>query len=145
MRSSTILAVSSFALACAAGCGRADDPAKAHADPATASAAVAASSAPTAQQVTQIVFIDKENCCECTKNRTDATWTALQTALGPGSHIQVTRVHLDTQPDLAKEYLRSKPLMVPPGIYFMSLKGDLVEMLQGEVTAPQISAVLTKK
>jgi hypothetical protein len=125
-------------LLCALGCGRSDDTRSAHAgQPAAASSA-------TAEPVAQIVFLDQEEACDCTKKRIDTTWNELQTALGSGNKMQVERVHLDTQKDLAKDYLKAKPVMVPPGIYFMSAKGDLLEMLQGEVTAAQISAALKK-
>ena len=139
MRLSASVATLSLLVMTTLGCGRAE----ATAAPASSSKA-AVSAQPGGGPVSQIVFIDKEKCCECTKNRTDATWKEMQTALGANSDVQVVRVHLDTQPELAKEYLNSKPLMVPPGLYFMSAKGDLVEMLQGELTAPQISAVLKK-
>lgn len=122
------------------GCGRAEatssPPAGSSKAPATAAAAA---------PVAQVVFVDKENCCECTQKRTDATWKELKTALGSRDDVEVLRVHLDTQPDLAKEYVQIKPVMVPPGLYFMSAKGDLVEMLQGELTASQISGVLARK
>ena len=125
-------------LLCALGCGRSDDTRSAHAgQPAAAASA-------TAEPVAQIVFLDQEEACDCTKKRIDTTWNELQTALGSGSKMQVERLHLDTQKDLAKDYLKAKPVMVPPGIYFMSAKGDLLEMLQGEVTATQISAVLKR-
>lgn len=124
-------------LLCTLGCGRADDTRSAHAGQPAASSA-------TTEPVAQIVFLDQEEACDCTKKRIDTTWNELQTALGSGNKMQVERVHLDTQKDLAKDYLKAKPVMVPPGIYFMSSKGDLLEMLQGEVTAAQISAILKK-
>jgi hypothetical protein len=127
-----------FALLCTLGCGRADDARSAHAgQPAVASSAAS-------QPVAQIVFLDQEEACDCTKKRIDASWKELQTAVGANSGVQVERLHLDTQKDLAKDYLKAKPVMVPPGIYFMSAKGDLLEMLQGDVTAAQIAAVLKK-
>ena len=104
---------------------------------------VAASSA-AKEPVAQIVFLDQEEACDCTMKRVDATWRELQSALGANSGVQVERVHLDTQKDLAKDYLKAKSVMVPPGIYFMSAKGDLLETLQGDITAAQISAVLKK-
>lgn len=137
MRTLTLIALA-LPLLCTLGCGRSDDTRSAHAgQPVAASSAVA-------EPVAQVVFLDQEEACDCTKKRIDASWNELQTALGPSNSLQVERVHLDTQKDLAKDYLKAKPVMVPPGIYFMSAKGDLLEMLQGEVTAAQISAVLKK-
>lgn len=136
MRLRASLVTAFIVVASAIGCGRAD---------ATASASAGSSTTAATPPVAQIVFIDQEESCECTKKRTDATWKELHNAVGNSRGIEVVRVHLDTQPELAKAYLESKPLMVPPGLYFMSAQGDLVGMLQGELSSAQISAVLVEK
>jgi len=90
----------------------------------------------------KIVFIDKENACDCTQKRIDATWAALQAALGPSPSLPVERIHLDTQAARADSFTLLKPLMVPPGIYFLDDRNGLIEMLQGEVSQEQIAANL---
>lgn len=91
--------------------------------------------------VARIVFIDKENCCKCTQEKTDKSWSALQAAL-KDSALTVERFHLDTQPDQADVFRKLKPVIAVPAIYFLDEGGALVQMLQGEVTTQQIKAVL---
>jgi hypothetical protein len=134
-----------ISMAFAAGCSRADASASADtSQPAAGSASAAVAANPAAQPVAQIVFIDKEKCCDCTKARIDGSWKALQDALGKDPKVTVARVHIDTQSELAKQYTSVKPLMVPPGIYFMSASGDVIKQLQGEVKTAEIAAVLGK-
>ncbi len=100
----------------------------------------AAVSAP-ASRVARIAFVDKENCCDCTRRAQDASWAALQAALG-GAAIPVERIHFDTQAAQADSYRSLRPMMASPGIYFLDAAGGLVDLLQGEVTADQVRAVL---
>jgi len=92
--------------------------------------------------VAKIVFLDQEQCCDCTRERIDGTWSELTAALGEGSEVPVERIHNDTQEDLARPYLDLRPMMVAPGLYFLDPDGGLIEMLQGELTQAQITAVL---
>jgi hypothetical protein len=92
----------------------------------------------------RIVFIDQEKSCACTRKRIDASWKALVTVLGPKPTIPLLRYHLDTQEMLAEEFLSKKPIVAAPGIYFLDKVGNLIELLQGEVTEAQIRAVLAK-
>jgi len=105
------------------------------------------SSAPATQRssaVAKIVFIDQEESCDCTHKRIEATWSAMQAALGRPATLPVERIHLDTQAAQANTYTALKPLMVPPGIYFIDDHNSVVEMLQGEVKTEQIAAVLAR-
>ncbi len=92
--------------------------------------------------LTKVVFMDKENACTCTRKRTDDTWAALQAALGTPPKLPVERLHVDTQAEQAAPYTSAKPLMVPPGIYFVDGQQNVVELLQGEVSAAEVTAVL---
>jgi hypothetical protein len=98
-----------------------------------------------AAQVARIVFIDQQEACECTRKRIDDTWAALQTALGSPATLAVERIHLDTEAVRAEKFTAYKPLMVPPGVYFLDAGDVVVEMLQGEVTTEQIAAVLRSR
>jgi hypothetical protein len=73
------------------------------------------------------------------------TWAALQTALGTPPKLPIERIHIDTQAAQAGPYTSVKPLMVPPGIYFVDQQLRVVELLQGEVKAEEITAVLKAK
>ena len=108
----------------------------------TSSTVAAVASAP---KVAKVVFIDKENACDCTKKRIDGTWTALQAALGTPAKLPIERIHIDTQAAQAEAYTLLKPLMVPPGVYLVDSRDAVIEMLQGEVTAEQIAALLKGK
>jgi hypothetical protein len=95
-------------------------------------------------KLAKIVFIDKEKACDCTRKRVEATWNALQTALGTPPALPVQRLHVDTQAAEAAAYTSAKPLMVPPGIYFVDGQGAVVELLQGEIEAKEIEALLKR-
>lgn len=112
-------------------------------NPAAPGKAAARSDSNSARVVAAVVYVDVENCCDCTRDRQAATWANLQSALRAMSNPpRVEVVHLDTQSDGAQLYLDLKPLMVPPGLYFFDDSEVLVEMLQGEVATDQIVQVL---
>jgi hypothetical protein len=100
---------------------------------------------PPASKLARIVFIDKEKACDCTRKRVEQTWTTLQSALGAPAALPVQRLHVDTRAAEAAVYTNAKPLMVLPGIYFVDGQGSVVEMLQGEVEAKDIAAVLARR
>jgi hypothetical protein len=102
------------------------------------------SSGQVASPINTIVFIDKQNACECTQVMIKSGWKALQAALKDRKDIHVTRIHYDTERPLAERYLALKPLMALPGIYFLNARGGVVELLQGEVRPEQIVAVFKK-
>ena len=97
---------------------------------------------PKKSKVAKVVFIDKENCCDCTRKRIDASWAALQTALGGSAAIPIERIHVDTEAARAERYTLLKPLMVPPGIYFLNEREAVIEMLEGEIAEQQITSLL---
>ena len=86
--------------------------------------------------------MDKEHACDCTRKRVDDTWAALQTALGTPAKLPIERIHVDTESAKAAAYTTQKPLMVPPGIYFLDGHGNAIELLQGEIDADKIREVL---
>jgi hypothetical protein len=104
------------------------------------SAAVSPASAD--ESVTKIVFVGKDKPCDCTRKRIDATWAALEMALGTPPRLPVEKLAMDAQPDQVKPYHDQKPMMVIPGIYLVNAKGSVVNLLEGEVTAEQITAAL---
>jgi hypothetical protein len=102
-----------------------------------------ASCAPAATAaVARVVFIDKENACQCTQKRVDAAWTVLQGALAARKGVSVERIHIDTEMMRVEPYRRMRPMIALPAMYFLDGSGVLVEMLQGEVTPAQVVAVL---
>ena len=95
-----------------------------------------------AARVASIIFVGQKDACQCTRDRIDASWDALETALGGQPAVQVERIQEDVDTARADEYAKLKPVVVVPGIYFLDEKGKLVELLQGEVNADQVAAVL---
>ena len=92
--------------------------------------------------VDRIVFVGQKEACPCTRNRIDASWAALESVLGREPAVPVERIQLDIDAARAEEYAKLKAIMVVPGIYFLNEKGGLVELLQGEVSPEQVTAVL---
>jgi hypothetical protein len=115
-------------------------------EPSAASAAASAPAAPSAQmKLARIAFLDKQKCCQCTQGRIDASWTALQAALaGRQDALPVERIHVDTQPDQAAKYRSQQPFVAIPAIYLLDRSGNVVQLLQGELTQAQLSAALEK-
>jgi hypothetical protein len=120
---------------------------------ATASAAVVATGAPTIEaaatkdadsKVARIVFVGKEQACDCTRKTVEAGWATLQKALGTPAKLPVETLQLDTQGSQVEPYRKMRPIMALPAIYFIDGKGGLVEMLQGEVSEAQVSSALAK-
>jgi hypothetical protein len=102
-----------------------------------------ASCAPaTTAAVARVVFVGKENACQCTRNAIDASWKALEAALGPHNGISVEQVKVDTESDRVAPYRAQRAFMALPAMYFFDAAGGLVEMLQGEVTEEQVRAIL---
>lgn len=135
-----------LAVLASAGCDRKAEAAAgggASAPPVSSAADPGGGAPAQASVVARIVFVDKENCCDCTRRRTDGSWAAMQAAIaGREPAIPVERLHMDTQADLAAPYQAMQPIMVPPALYFLRADGTLVTMLQGEITAEQIGDVL---
>jgi hypothetical protein len=130
----------------AVGCGQASgESSRAQPAPSAAGQPASASASPGARAVARIVFIDQEQACECTRNRIDGSWTALQAALGEGSGVAVERIHRDTQEEQAEEYRMLRPLVTVPGIYLLDENGAILELLQGEVTEAQLRAALGRR
>jgi hypothetical protein len=96
----------------------------------------------TKPSISRIVFIDKEKCCACTRERVEKSWKALTAVVGYPPVPDVERIHLDSQAQKAEPYTKKRPIVVPPAIYFFDARGKLVEVLQGEVKSAQIKKVL---
>jgi len=102
-----------------------------------------AKAAPAVSKVAKIVFVDQEECCDCTRKRIDDSWAALQEALkGRSPVIPIERVHQDKESDKAEGFRLMKPYMVVPAVYLLDAGDALVEQLQGELTADQFKKAL---
>lgn len=121
------------ALCCLAGCNTAQ--------PAPV-ALVPAQPAKKAPVIARIVFVGKKHACACTRKAIDASSKALEARLGKAPAIPVERVEIDTDPEGVRKYHQMQPMMALPALYFLDGRGQLVQMLQGEVSDAQLSGVL---
>ncbi|MCP4676069.1 MAG: cytochrome c biogenesis protein CcdA [Deltaproteobacteria bacterium] len=111
-------------------------------EPAVEEKATQTETQPQKSRVSKIVFIGQKQACECTRNRIDETWKALESALEGGPALPVERLHLDVDEEKTEKYHEMRALMVAPGIYFFNESGKLFEMLQGEVRVDEFAEVL---
>jgi hypothetical protein len=98
--------------------------------------------APASPTVARIVFVGKKNACECTQKAIEASAKILEARLGSAPSIPVERLEIDVDPAGVRKYHEMKPIMALPALYFLDGKGQLVQMLQGEVSDAQLSGVL---
>ena len=113
------------------------------------SAAATAASASTAADlksakvaVAKVVFVGRQDACDCTRKRVDDSLAALETALGDRQNIVVERLQEDVDQASVKRYQKMRTIMVLPAIYLLDGSGAPVEMLQGEVTVEQLRRAL---
>ena len=92
--------------------------------------------------VAKIVFVGKQNACDCTRKTIDASWKALEAGLGAKNRIPIERLQMDTQADQVAAYRSRKAFMALPAVYFLDQTDSLVELLQGEVTEAQVSKLV---
>jgi hypothetical protein len=111
---------------------------------ATQTSSTQAAETATATKVARVVFVGKENACDCTRKQVEAGWAALQKALGTPAKVPVERLQSDTQEDKVAPYREQKPMMALPAIYFVDGKNVVLELLQGEVTEAQVTDTLRK-
>lgn len=93
-------------------------------------------------KVAKVVFVGQKDCCKCTRTRVEKSWAALQEALGPKPIIPVERLQIDVDETMVLEFEKLGKFMVIPALYFLSAKGELVKLLQGEVTREQVAELL---
>ena len=120
------------------GCSRTVDAAPA---PAAASGSSATAS-PGRQLVQRIAFVDQEEACECTRKRINDSWAALQSAMKQSREIPVDRIHRDTQPVEVAPLSAKRKFVAVPAIFLLDGGGEVIDMLQGEVTDKELVAAL---
>jgi hypothetical protein len=110
----------------------------------TADTSTAQPAGPAATKLARIVFVGKENACDCTRATIDAGWAALEKALGTPARLPVERIQVDTGDAKVAPYRTQRPLMALPAIYFVDGQDAVLDLLQGEVTEAQIAAALAQ-
>lgn len=107
-----------------------------------ASASEPVSTAATGSTIARVVFVGKQNACDCTRRRVEASWAALQQALGTPAKLPVERLQIDVDGAKVAPYTKQNAVMALPAIYFVDGEARVVKLLQGEVTDTQIAAAL---
>jgi hypothetical protein len=93
-------------------------------------------------RIARLVFIDLEKSCPCTKRRIASSWKALAAVLGTPPSIPLDRFHLDTQDAKAEPFLDKRPLVAAPGLYVLDRSGNIIDLLQGDITEAQIRGAI---
>ena len=93
-------------------------------------------------QIQRIAFVDQEEACECTRKRINDSWEALQSAMKQTHAIAVDRIHRDTQPDEVAPLSAKRKFVAVPAIFLLDSGGEVVDMLQGEVSDKELVAAL---
>ena len=108
----------------------------------TNAAAPPVAEAKPAAQVAKLVFVGKQDACDCTRNRIDDSLAALHAALGDKLTLPIERLQVDVDEVATAPYNEMRPIMVLPAVYLLDADGKLTEMLQGEVTEEQFRNAL---
>lgn len=101
-----------------------------------------APAAPAARQVAKVVFVGKKDACDCTRRAIATGWAALGEALGEPAELPVERLQSDSDGAAVAPYRRQRPMLALPAIYFVDQQGQVLELLQGEVSADQVKVAL---
>ncbi len=109
--------------------------------PATQEAPVSAGPVTSSTAIERIVFIDMADACDCTKKKIAAAQKALDGAMG-ADKVHVERIHMDTEDEKADVYRDKKPFMVVPALYFLDDAGNVLTLLQGDITETQVAEAL---
>lgn len=99
---------------------------------AAAASASAASVVPKAAAA-RVVFVDKEEACECTQAKIDAGWTAVQAAIGSTTAVKLERIHMDSQPGVAAPILAKRQIVAVPAAYVLDATGNVLDVFQGDI------------
>ena len=105
-------------------------------------AAMAAPPADVKTKVARIMFVGKQNACDCTRKTIDASWKALQAAQGGKSRLPIEELKIDVDRAKVDGYRQKRAFVALPAIYFLDAAEGVRELLQGEVTEAQVRAVL---
>ncbi len=128
--------MSSLFLFLVLGCGASADivePSRAVTDAPEAEAAARAA-------VHHVVFVGREEACDCTKERVTTSWAALQEVVGD---LPVERVDVDEHPKRVEELEALSVFVAAPAVYFLAEDGSLVDLIQGQLTVTMAREVLT--
>jgi hypothetical protein len=93
-------------------------------------------------KVARIVFVGKQNACDCTRKAIEASRKALQAALGNKSRFPIEELKVDVDGAKVDGYRSKRAFVALPAIYFLDGADGVKELLQGEVTEAQVRAVL---
>jgi hypothetical protein len=142
MKSKSHIVVATSFVLCVLVSSCAQEEAAAHQPAVAAQASQATTAQAPATNVSKIVFVDENGACECTRERVEISWAALQSALDGRKDIPIERIYNDTEPEKVAPYKQMRAFMVIPAVYFLDGSGALLDRLQGEITAERFAKAL---
>jgi len=95
--------------------------------------------------LTRIIFITTSQACDCTMRRCRNGEQALNEALSKQTYApQIERIDFARERDRAMGLVKKYSAMMLPIIYFIDQKDDLLQKLEGEFSAGDVSEILNK-
>lgn len=134
----SVAALAALSCTCLGACSRPVDAAPTPASSGSATPPTLASHA----RVERIAFVDQEEACECTHKRIDDSWAALQAGMKQSREVPVQRIHRDTEPIDVGPLQAKRKFVAVPAIFLLDGSGEVIDMLQGEVSDAEIAAAL---
>jgi hypothetical protein len=89
-----------------------------------------------------LLVVGKQKPCACTRKAIEASWKALQAALGNRSRRPIEELKIDVDGAKVAAYRQKRAFVALPAIYFLDRAEAVKELLQGEVTEAQVRAAL---
>jgi hypothetical protein len=109
--------------------------------PAEQEVTVSAGPLTTSTAIERIVFVGMSDPCDCTRKKIETAQAALE-AVDGAKTIHVDRFNLETDDEKIDVYRDKKPFMVVPALYFVDDAGNVLALLQGDITAKQVEDVI---
>jgi hypothetical protein len=109
--------------------------------PDTTEAPVSAGPVTTSTAIERLVLVGMADPCDCTRKKIEKAQKAIKAASGAET-IHVERLNLETDDEKIDVYKDKKPFMVVPALYFVNDAGDVLSVLQGDITKEQIEEAI---
>lgn len=93
--------------------------------------------------IASVVILEKQACCACTDKRQKDSRVLFDAELAKRAvKPPVTVLHVDTEAEKVQVYTDMQAPVTTPAYYFLDAAGQMVTLLQGELTAQQIAGAL---
>lgn len=110
--------------------------------PDTQEAPVSAGPVTTSTAIERIVLVGMADPCDCTRKKIEKAQKAIEAA-GGAETTHVERLDLETDDDKIDVYRDMKPFQVVPALYFVDDAGNVLTLLQGDITEKQVRETIS--